>query len=271
MFGRIGTADNTKSQLVFSWKSPRNGQASQYKCIANGLDRNGRVVTISITSDAAMPSGSTSDGTSKDYLRLLTKNIMSGVANTTTEIEQSVHTVDTNVEKLQKNVDSLGEQLKTQNSTIEKLQESITSFTELYKLSYLMSNFDVSEVHRGSKYFVSRTVSPFNIQAADSLCSMLGGYLVEIDDDDEFNFVLKFVKHVGGARNFFTGGNDIEEEGVFKFWHSKRPVTFFTWGAASEPSNSLNNEHCIEIRFDHDRYNDWVCNSKAKYVCEAPA
>ena len=270
VLGRIGSDSDTKSQLTFSWKSPRNGYPRQYKCVANGLDRSGRVVTISITSDAAIRSRQITDGTTTANLRLLTNAILGEVTNSTVDLKDSVQIVHTKVDALQKNVDTLEELVKTQNATIAKLEERITSFTEMYRFTYVMSNFDVSDVFQGSRYYVSKVVAPFNIQAADSLCAMLGGYLVEIGGDAEYNFVFNFVKHVGGTDNFYTGGNDIAEEGVWRFWHSKKPVTFLKWTSPGQPDNGSGIEDCIEIRLTHRGYNDWGCNRVAKFVCEGP-
>ncbi|GFR65754.1 lectin C-type domain containing protein [Elysia marginata] len=268
VFGKIGIGGGTKSRLSFSWKTPRNTQASRYKCVANGLETNRNVVTVSVTS-AASPSGSRPGLISTAAnLGAVTQTILDGVANSTEQVRDRIQDVDTDIAALQQKVNALGEMATGQNSSIADLQERLSSFTQLYKFTYLMSNFDVSDVFRGRRYYVSKVVAPFNIQAADSLCSMLDGYLVEINSMDEFNFVHKFVKHVGGSGHFFTGGNDIEEEGVWRFWHSKKLVNFFNWKVSSQPDNAGGIEDCIEIRLSHKGFNDWVCNSKAKFVCE---
>ncbi|GFS00929.1 C-type lectin, partial [Elysia marginata] len=252
------------------WKSPHSSHIGQYKCVANGLGGDGRVVTISLTSDASTPGTPASDIDKWGKLSQITKTFVATVANSTREIEDGVETVGTNVGVVLRKFNQLETALEVQNSTIQRLEDHISSLTELYKSTYLASNFDVSERFRENLYFVSKVVARFNIQAADALCGLLGGYLVEIDDQEEYNFVLKFLQTVGGTESFFTGGNDLEKEGVFRFWRSNRLVTFLNWGG-DNPSNSHDGEHCIEIRFGHNRYNDLDCNAQAKYVCEASA
>ncbi|GFS08350.1 C-type lectin [Elysia marginata] len=267
VFGRIGTGGDTRSQLTFSWKSSRNNQVRRYKCEAIGFDSSRRVVTISVTSEA-IAGNSGSNAISKESLGDLTQTILEGVANSTTELSDDVQGVDADVAGLRQKVDTLQEMVTAQNSTINDMQERVSSFTDLYKFTYVMSNFDVSDIFRGRRYYASKAVAPFNIQAADSLCSMLDGYLVEVDDMDEFHFVHSFVRNVAGTDFFFTGANDIDREGVWKFWHSKKPVTFFHW-KSRQPDNARNNEDCVELRLSFGAFNDYVCSAKGKFVCEA--
>ena len=110
--------------------------------------------------------------------------------------------------------------LTTQAAAIRRLEAS--------------SIFYVSQEFRGRHYLVHKTPKPFNIHTADTFCSSFGEYLVELDNDDEFDFVFEFVRSIGGDTDFATGVNDIDKEGYYVYYHSKKPATFLRWGN-SEP------------------------------------
>ena len=129
----------------------------------------------------------------------------------------------------------------------------------------VLDTFNVSAVLQGRRYFVTKALASFNIRIADFLCEVMEGYLTEIEDKEEYDFLLKFLKGVGGV-SFFTGGNDIDEEGVWTYWHSGKPVNYSNWHSV-EPNNKQNNEDCMEIHLSHNKFNDWQCTANAKFVC----
>ncbi|GFN87185.1 lectin c [Plakobranchus ocellatus] len=264
VFGNLGSGNDSHSRLIFSWMCPTNSLSERYRCVANGLTKDGQAVTIESVEE-------TESAIEIGHLHVITESIAKGVVNITNQVNAGDAFLAEKVKELQKAVDTLGNIVKTQNSTIEHLQADISNWAEQWKIAYVMSNFDISQPLSGKTYYVSKTVAPFNIQAADSVCaSVLGGYLAEIGTKEEFDFVFKFVKSLGGADNFFTGANDIDEEGVWTYWHSKKPIGFVGW-YGNEPNNSGDNEHCMEIRVSENGANDWICDNKAKYICQSSA
>ncbi|GFO13808.1 collectin-11 [Plakobranchus ocellatus] len=129
-------------------------------------------------------------------------------------------------------------------------------------------SFDVSDISKGRVYLASKAQAAFNIGAANQACKSSGGYLVEFDDDEEYQFVYDFVTRTGGANTFWTGGNDIATEGHFVYFNSKRPVPTLTGWAGGQPDDYARSEDCMEIRLNFRGLNDWVCSQTGKFVCE---
>ncbi|GFR60511.1 C-type lectin-related protein 1 [Elysia marginata] len=310
--GKIGTGNDSTSQLLFSWKSPLVVEVKRYMCEVKGLDSSGREVIISASAEVfsneltvdmgeqnttkenqAMPANFTQDiaghtnensdsnivipvtcgpdMVNRDHLEASTKTILQGMANSTAEIEGNIRTVKTDVGSLQQKVSILEELVKFLNvrmESISDIQEEVFSFTEIYKMTYLISNFDIIGLFRGNRYYVSKTEARFDIWSADTQCSKLGGYLVEIDDQAEFDFVVKGLRKLTADR-FYTGGNDIDTHGVWKFWHNKRPVAQFGNWYADTPDNYGGDQDCIEIKPAYSyKFNDIECDEKGKYICE---
>ncbi|GFR71574.1 perlucin C protein [Elysia marginata] len=286
--GNIGTGNDSISQLVFSWESPVVREVKRYKCTVEGVDTSGRDVTISVFAEAptggfcgnqdnvtivdpdtvCVPEKCGPNLINRAELEASTQTILHEVANLTSELGRSTKKVNTDFEALHLKVVMLDQKVVVQTSTIKDIQGMVASFIELYKYTYLTSNFDVLGIFRGTRYYVSKTEAAFNIRAADGQCSRLDGHLVEIDDRAEYNFVVKKLNKVSG-NHFFTGGNDLKKEKDWRFFYSNRPISFTKWHE-SQPDNYRGNEDCLEIRKDlgdYD-YNDNSCTFTGKFICE---
>ena len=137
------------------------------------------------------------------------------------------------------------------------------------------SRFEVSDKYRNTVYLVSKTEENFNIASANNFCRESGGYLVELDDMEEYQFVRGLVTRIEGATYFWTGGNDIDEEGTFVYYDSKKPVPPNLWtygvGRPTQPDDYRGQEDCMEISLRWGgALNDDVCTQPGKYVCERP-
>ncbi|GFS22640.1 C-type lectin-like [Elysia marginata] len=258
-FGQINNVDVKNSQLTISWGYPPVTCPRQYKCVANGLDREGRVMTMSIEKDTKLSPTTITD-------------LQVNENQTSTELDTfktGLQNLSSDVAALKQTVSSLGSLIQNQTSGIQHFEERVLSELKNLKLASALGKFDFSGVFEGKFYFVSKTAATFDIGAADFQCQVMGGRLLEMESKKEYDFVFNFVKGLGGD-NFFTGGNDIHKEGEWTFWHSGRPVTFANWHRG-QPNNSGNNEDCLEIRISFAASNDLGCNAQAKFVCEAPA
>ncbi|RUS76779.1 hypothetical protein EGW08_015456 [Elysia chlorotica] len=131
------------------------------------------------------------------------------------------------------------------------------------------TRFDVSSAHQGRLYLVSKAAEPFNIARANHYCRLSGGYLVELDDSQEYQFVFGLASAIGGANTFWTGANDIDNEGTFVFYNNKKPAAELAW-SGGQPDNAGGFEDCVEIRLDFGGLNDWICDQSGKFVCEVP-
>ena len=65
-----------------------------------------------------------------------------------------------------------------------------------------------------------------------------------------------------------TGGNDVEHEGKFVYFHSKKPVPNHVTWLSGQPSGG--NEDCMHFWISRKGLNDTRCGGKAKFVCEIP-
>ncbi|GFR78862.1 C-type lectin-like [Elysia marginata] len=281
--GNIGTGNDGMSQLVFSWKSPSIQRVKWYKCEVEGLDTKGRDVTISVIAEAptsewlpdkiekpdtvCVPVACGSNLITTDQLEASTETILHGVANLTASLGRSTRKVHFDFDALQMKVTTLEDKVVALASKFEDNQMKISSFIEFYKYTYLVSNFDILGTFRGKRYYVSKTEALFDIRAADGQCSILDGHLVEVENQAEYNFVVRKIHKVSGDQ-FFTGGNDLKKEKDWRFFHSNRPMSFTKW-RHGQPDNYRGNEDCLEIAKEMGgKYNDISCKSKGKFICE---
>ena len=185
-------------------------------------------------------------------------------------LSTEMESVELNSQNLTSKVDDIEEAvnlLEDLSLTTLQKRQNILNGLKLAKLVSFLDKFDVSAVFQGRRYLVSHALASFNIRIADFLCEAMGGYLTEIEDKEEYDFLFEILKGVGGD-NFFTGANDIDEEGVWTYWHSGKPVTYVNW-ASGQPDN-YKNEDCMEINFELNAFNDRHCTANAKFVCEVP-
>ena len=83
---------------------------------------------------------------------------------------------------------------------------------------------------------------------AEYECRNLGGYLVEITDACENDFVSMIAK--GVSETFWLGGTDEDQEGEWRWFHSQTEIsdsTFSNWGPG-RPDNSGGGEHYLSLR-----------------------
>ncbi|GFO33369.1 hypothetical protein PoB_005987400 [Plakobranchus ocellatus] len=56
---------------------------------------------------------------------------------------------------------------------------------------------------QGRVYLASKTSADFNIGGANQVCKSNGGYLVELDNHEEFQFVFDFLTHTGSSSRYW--------------------------------------------------------------------
>ncbi|GFO27939.1 collectin-12 [Plakobranchus ocellatus] len=97
-------------------------------------------------------------------------------------------------------------------------------------------------------------------------CKELGGYLVEIEDYSEYQFVRYLVNFVYDRGPFFIGLTDEQHEGHFLNYNDKTPAKYLRW-RWFQPDNWYG-EDCVEIGYRG--FNDIGCEKWGRYVCEVP-
>ncbi|XP_053733774.1 galactose-specific lectin nattectin-like [Synchiropus splendidus] len=101
--------------------------------------------------------------------------------------------------------------------------------------------------------------------SAEKHCQSLGGNLASILKAGEHFFVRNMIHRVTGYYNrAWIGGHDTVQEGVW-LWADGSPCIYKRW-ANNEPNN-YKHEHCMEMNWNGNYWNDRKCSTKMSFVC----
>lgn len=116
--------------------------------------------------------------------------------------------------------------------------------------------FNISEEFNGSKYYLS---SQFwkNVDVAEALCQVYGGYLAEINNAAEYGFIKNFLNPFLGVDRVLVGASDELTEGQWYYRYSKHTVMFTNWNTG-EP-NTDSNDCMILYGFNDWKMQDFPC------------
>ena len=122
------------------------------------------------------------------------------------------------------------------------------------------------KLYRGSCYFFLATRQSY--QDAFLFCGVRGGYLAEVQSDDENRFVAGMLPSYVKL-NVWIGYNDLEKEGRWLWTNTKNSGTYTNWNSG-EPDNK-NDQDCAVIETFHGRttWDDQDCDRHEPSVCEA--
>ncbi|RUS69163.1 hypothetical protein EGW08_023078 [Elysia chlorotica] len=253
VIGEIGPGRS--SFLLLSWNSPIKLYRDSYTCVANGIDRDGQPKTSSTVSKIEVVSDGCYHKIQSLESKFDTQSLqLAGSLKTGSEIIQMVQSLDQRVEGIEEKLDAILFNSKV-HSTL---------------LAIDRTKFDISDLYNDTFYLASKEEAVFNLKNANSVCQASGGYLLEIDDDGENQFTFSFAKKIGGSDHFALGGNDVEQEGRFVYFNSKKPVPAHVTWMDARPNNAGGKEHCMEIWLSQGGLNDIPCDTKTKFVCEVP-
>lgn len=107
---------------------------------------------------------------------------------------------------------------------------------------------------------------------ARTACQNDGGDLVKIPDLAMNDFVSALIRMNGGGRHWI-GLHDVQTENKF-VWLDEDEMAQFTYWAKGQPNNYIHNklksegQDCVEIGTFAPKWQDDVCSTKSKYVCE---
>jgi len=115
-----------------------------------------------------------------------------------------------------------------------------------------------------------------NWTEAEDFCQREGGHLASVTSNATRDFVLEGMNRTG-QNNSYIGGNDIEQEGTWK-WTDCSPWGTTFWAVPKEP-NGQGRENCLQQilkwtynganglkGYDH-KWNDMPCSDKMGFVC----
>ncbi|CAL1545519.1 unnamed protein product [Lymnaea stagnalis] len=101
------------------------------------------------------------------------------------------------------------------------------------KMDYVRSNlFRDSGEYKGRKYSYFSELYDFDVSSAEAACNMLGGYLAEVTDDGEYDFVKRFLKNETNSEDevfVVIAGTDEGVEQLWKLPRSGERMTFLPW------------------------------------------
>uniref|UniRef100_A0A2C9KNS5 C-type lectin domain-containing protein n=1 Tax=Biomphalaria glabrata TaxID=6526 RepID=A0A2C9KNS5_BIOGL len=103
-------------------------------------------------------------------------------------------------------------------------------------------------------------------------CQAFGGYLAEVDDNDEFNKLQQFFLNSSPVDLVLIAGSDELKEETWKFQRTGVALPFKSW-APKEPNNKEGKEHCLCLdRGKGGEMNDITCSFVriARFMCELP-
>uniref|UniRef100_A0A3B3WP01 C-type lectin domain-containing protein n=1 Tax=Poecilia mexicana TaxID=48701 RepID=A0A3B3WP01_9TELE len=100
---------------------------------------------------------------------------------------------------------------------------------------------------------------------AEKFCISIGGNLASIHSSDENTFVSDMINRASGSRNTWIGGHDAVDERRW-LWSDGSSFEYAHW-YSNQPDNSGGNQHCLEINYGGDYWNDMPCTYTRPFVC----
>ncbi|KAI8794976.1 C-type lectin contains IgSF and conserved C-type lectin [Biomphalaria glabrata] len=203
----VGAYDkNGDSYIRIVWTNRPEERAGRYQCKANGVNAVGQL----------------QEATRDNIVTAVTPDV-------TTIVNEMVNLVQ-KVETLQ----------KIWGDFTTYLQEKINVSASL------RTQFIISDSFRGHRYYLNSRTYFFTPNDAHFRCHMYGGYLAEIDDAEEFEFVRSFLKTKNPRfYEMLLGGSDEAQEGQWVFPYTDRPVKYFNWTIGQPDAGRGANNQCI--------------------------
>ena len=132
------------------------------------------------------------------------------------------------------------------NQTEETIQE--LKANHLNAVSTLLTDFESQTPleHNGHVYVLAKHNHPVNITLFEEICVTIGGYLVEFDDAQEYDAVVNWLNPLVSHSYFvMIGYTDEGTEGVWRYIHSGKPVTYTRWNPGRPRGGEK--ENCAQI------------------------
>ncbi|CAL1548883.1 unnamed protein product [Lymnaea stagnalis] len=248
-----GLIDNRhESYITLTWSNPRSTLTGWYSCQANGENLSGQVVTLSKTAKVKI-----TNPTIEDLLDVLERQSFA------LELQSSKFELQASqLSKLQYDFEHMGSSVHEKCVCCDTLNSSLKSL------------YHISALHNGSRYYLSPASTILLMKEAEIQCEFMGGYLTEMDSEEEYLFVKSFLKNNTGYITVYTGGNDGAFENNWVNTYSKTPVKYIKWGQGQPSGGTANN--CLALWRDYDWtavslkcYQGVVSDSRG-YLCEVP-
>ncbi|XP_055867114.1 uncharacterized protein LOC106064661 isoform X3 [Biomphalaria glabrata] len=234
--GQINNKNESFLRVV--WEFPDLDKSGVYKCEANGINTLGKAVTLSSTA------------------------VVVGLRPDSNQLVETLQKLTLKVENLQLKVNSTEDHVRILDN-FNKLKSS-----EQNNLTNAL--FVVSPTFQGKRYMLIKNQLYITANLAEVLCGVFGGYLAEVDSEEEFRFIRDNLLALGLFPHIITGATDEKQEGVWINRHSKTPAKFINWGPG-EP-NGGTRENCLSYTIYGNNWymNDLFCTADIAvgFICE---
>ncbi|CAL1527816.1 unnamed protein product [Lymnaea stagnalis] len=207
------------SFLSLTWSPPSENAWGTYKCVANGIDSIGHPVSVSNT---------------RHFTRGNFEIFLEEISSLKSELKKLTEDVEGNEKLCWSEIAKMKIELERCDEKIERFVNSSSQRREL--LAHAL--FEIPVVFNGHTYFLSRQEPSLVSTVATATCESLGGYLVHIDDRNEFSFVRDLVKRHAGWKFVLIGGLNESQSGQWL-------IPFYN-GGSGEPDEK-GNEHCLAV------------------------
>ncbi|KAK3759104.1 hypothetical protein RRG08_040658 [Elysia crispata] len=194
------------------------------------------------------------------------------VPSTTTTTPRSVQTSDSVPSTTTTTTRSVQTSLASTNSSTDRIipQTAQTSTSKTDRVNTTLSGDWSFNPASGTMMRASQDKKTW--VDARAVCQTEGGELAEIQDPHTNAFVADLISSNGGGPHWI-GLNDRREENRFVWLDKNEEVRYTNW-ARKQPdnyqnkSNAKSGQDCVEIGTFTLQWQDEVCTTKSKYVCE---
>lgn len=174
----------------------------------------------------------------------------------------------TSVSEKSVDLDMVLENMKKMDSTLDELIAYKLSLTS--RLDNSMKAIMAAQApYMGKTYYLSHPMM-MNSAVADSLCRLYGGYMVEINNKAEYDFVADMVQKKAMGDSVALGASDEAHEGSWMFMQSGSAMNTLVWQAGQPDGQGI--ENCLYLTgnsTDTGMYDD-VCMGQGmdRFICE---
>ncbi|KAI8778015.1 mannose-binding protein C [Biomphalaria glabrata] len=126
-------------------------------------------------------------------------------------------------------------------------------------------------IYNNKKYVISKFPYQSSVEAM-TYCKAFGGYLAEVNDNNEYTALQNFVLNTQTVDIVLIAGSDAITEGTWNFQRTGGPVPILDW-CPGQPDN-LGEEDCLNLWKKYGgKMNDLPCgfrSSEDRFMCELP-
>ncbi|XP_062132477.1 accessory gland protein Acp29AB-like isoform X2 [Drosophila sulfurigaster albostrigata] len=190
---------------------------------------------------------------------------LSQFENTNKLMEEKFASLDKKIEQKLKDLstasDQIMQQIKLQDKQVEQQLQHLHKADEVKKP---IPGPPYQQI--GSKYYYIEESEEVNWFVAVNKCFILGGSLISIENQDEFNAIKEKLQT---DKDYWIGISDLAKEGKYVSVVKGDEEGYLNWHDG-EPYNYASREHCVELRFKDNKHlmNVENCDTKQLFICE---